>query len=199
MHRPVVLLRTAAAPPAPPSGDLFADLRATRRHDASTRWVPLSAHVHDGALTDAARTAFHHGRGPTSLRLGLAFVRGRDVWLPHPAPGACSPTCGLTGDTLTPWFRAFVLAFSGSRCMVQLDEERFSLEPRADGDLRLRALEPDGAEESRLVLGRSPTLAALRAETAHLHALQRAMRDLDDPLPDADLDEAVRALHALSG
>jgi len=199
VHRPVLLLRTAPQPPPEPTGSLIADLRATQAHAALTRWVPASRLLQAGSLPEPARQAWLRGRAPTGLRLGLVFAQGERPFLPHPAAGALSATCGLSGDTLTPWLRGFVLAFSGTRVVVQLDAERFSLEPRADGRLRVRAIDPDGTEEARLILDRGPTLASLCAEANAVPALLEAARDLGHPFPDADVLEAIRALHGLGG
>ncbi len=197
MHPPVLVLRTAPAPPPPPRGRLLDDLRATQAHAATTRWLRVSDLVVRERLPDEVRAAWSNGRGPGGLRTGIAFVEGDRPFLPHPAPGALSATCGLTGDTLTPWLRGFVLALAGARAVVQLDGERFSLEPRLDGHLRLRAIDPDGVEEARLIFDRAPLLAALRAEVNAIPALLDAARDLGEPLPAADLEEAVRTLHGL--
>lgn len=188
VHHPLLVLRTAPTPPPSPTGDVLADLRARQRHAHTADWLP--ANQVDPVLD---LDAWVHGGSPTGLRMGLCFVDGDGgVALPHPAPGEISATTGLTGDTVTPWLRALALALRGQASSVHLDAERFVV----DADLRIRALDPDGTEESCFSLDPDALALQLASLIAPLPALVRAAEQAGHavPLRLPDLTEAVRVL-----
>lgn len=169
MYQPVLVLRTAAVALPERTGDLGRDLAARRRHAREVRWVAARDHLRDGILDEAGRRAWTRG----GRRSGIVFLRGTEVFLPHPAPGEISPTCALGGGGLSAWLDGLLRACSGRRTRVDIDGERFELTPTSDGII-LTAHDIDGTEEARILVDASRLPQRLTEIRQAADAVERA-------------------------
>jgi len=179
---PVLLLRLAPQEAPVLLGTLNSDLAAIQAHARTTRWVHAARLIRDEDVSAEDRQRWHFGRGPSGLRIGLAFMDAHDrIFAPHEAPGEVSTTCGLVGDTLTPWIRALATIEQHKRHTLELDGERFYLEDQG-GTIQISAVDYDDAIEATLRIDTSALHQAMDAQLARLPLLRRVAAEMGDAL-----------------
>ncbi|MFK7929187.1 MAG: hypothetical protein AB8H79_13420 [Myxococcota bacterium] len=177
---PVLLLRLAPQEAPILSGTLNSDLATIQAHARTTRWVPAAQLIQNDDVTQDDRQRWHFGRGPSGLRLGLAFIGPKNrIFAPHEAPGEVSTTCGLMGDTLTPWIRALATIEAKKRQSFELDGERFFIEDQG-GTIHISALDYDGAIESSVNIPAATLHQAMDAQLSTLPLLRRVAAEMGD-------------------